>query len=362
MADPSAPMQRAIAAAHNVRGHTSPNPWVGAVVVRDGSLVSVGATSAYGGAHAEAAALANIDAAGTTLFTTLEPCMPFEGKRTPPCVEAIVASRVSRVVVGIEDPHAPVRGAGVSYLRAHGIEVEVGDGAEAITSLMRPYLKFRSTGTPYCIAKFAVSLDGKVGAPAQGIRWLTSALALNRAHQDRAWVDAIMVGSGTVIADDPALTARPDGVETGHQPLRVVLDGRGRIDPGAKVFGRGALLCTTSSPIAWRNSVTATGAAVLELESDDSGVNLDQLFRVLGQRSVMSLLVEGGPSLLASLFEAELADEVHAYVAPRILGPDGIPLLPDSPRFDAEPLREVELEVLHPDVLIRGYTGNWSPA
>ena len=253
-------MQKAIECAAAARGATSPNPWVGAIVVRDGAIVSTGSTSSYGGMHAEAAALANVDARGADLYTTLEPCMPFEGKKTRPCAEVIVESGVSRVVIGLRDPHAPVRGAGVDFLRSHGIEVEVGDGAEAITDLLRPYLKFRTTGKPYVIAKFAISLDGKVGAPAAGITWLTSEAAVRRAHQDRAWVDAIMVGSGTVLADNPRLSARSGDEEGPHQPLRIVLDGRGRSKPESKVFRPATIVATADSPRAGVDAVLATGA------------------------------------------------------------------------------------------------------
>lgn len=360
MTEPSAFMAAAIAAARGVRGTTSPNPWVGAVLVRDGHIISTGATSPLGGPHAEASALVHTDARGATLYTTLEPCRPFPGKRTPPCSEAIVAAGVSRVVIGIEDPHAPVRGEGVRYLQQNGIQVSVGDGAEAVTELLRPYLKFRYTGKPYVVAKFAVSLDGKVGAPAAGVTWLTGPAAVARAHADRAWVDAILVGSGTVIADDPALTARLGGALGGRQPLRVLLDGRGSSPPTARMFGPGAIVVTGRSDAAWREAIVATGATVLELEHGREGLNLEQLLRVLGQRSVMSLIVEGGPTVLRSFFEGGHVDEVHGYVAPMVLGAAGTPLL-DSAAFEPTRLREVVVEDLRPDALIRGYTGDWSP-
>ena len=355
-------MQHAIDASLAARGTTSPNPWVGAAVVRDGHLVSVGATGPYGGAHAEAAALANIDATGAELYTTLEPCMPFEGKKTRPCADLIVASGVRRVVIAIEDPHAPVRGQGVQFLRDNGVEVEVGDGAAAVTEVLRPYLKFRATGRPYVIAKFAVSLDGRVGAPKAGVTWLTGAAAVARAHEDRAWVDAILVGSGTVIADDPALTARAGGVRSGRQPVRIVLDGSGRSPATSRVFGPGAIAATTpGSSAPWRGSVAGTGTTILDLEPADEGINLDQLLQTLGRRNVMSLIVEGGPTVLRAFIEGEHVDEVHAYVAPSILGEQGIPLFPPGSAAGPTRLREVALEVLHPDVLIRGYTGTWSP-
>lgn len=354
-------MQAAIAAARSARGRTSPNPWVGAVLVRDGIIVSTGATSPYGGPHAEAAALANVDARGTTLFTTLEPCVPFEGKRTPPCSEVIIAAGVSRVVVGILDPH--VGGPGVARLRAAGIAVEVGDGAEAITELLRPYLRFRKAGRPYVIAKFAVSLDGMVGAQEAGVRWLTGPLAIERAHEDRAWIDVILVGSGTVIADDPALTARPGGTTAARQPVRVVLDSRGRAAVSARVFdGSAPTIVATSagSPRDWKEALRTRGVTVLELEEDETGVNLDQLLAALSQRNVVSLIAEGGPTVHAALFRDGLVDEVHAYIAPRLLG-QGVPLLPAGLVPAPIELREVAVEPLGADVLVRGYTGTWSP-
>ena len=360
--EPSQPMLRAIEAARAVRGTTSPNPPVGAVLVRDGALISVGATAPYGGPHAEAAALANVDARGATLYSTLEPCVPFDGKRTPPCSQAIVDSGVARVVIGIEDPHAPVAGRGVAALREAEIDVEVGDGAEQVTELLRPYLKFRARGVPYVIAKFAISLDGKVGAPSAGVRWLTGLAALERVHQDRAWVDAIMVGSGTVLADDPALTARPGGQESGPQPVRVVLDGRGALPATARALGPGCIVATASRERSYREAVTASGATIIEIERSSDGLNLQQLLRALGHRNIVSVIAEGGPTLFASLFAEELVDEVHAYIAPIVLGDAGLPLFPEDAQFDAAALRDVVVEAVSPDVLIRGYTGTWAPA
>lgn len=353
-------MQQAIAAARAARGRTSPNPWVGAVLVRDGRVLATGATAPPGGPHAEAAALANVDGRGTTLYTTLEPCMPFEGKRTRPCAEAIVEAGIERVVIGLIDPHAPVAGQGVDFLRSRGLEVEVGDGAEEIERLLRPYLVYRRTGRPYVIAKFAVSLDGMVAAPSQGITWLTGPAAVERAHQDRAWIDAIAVGSGTVLADDPALTARPGGVLSDHQPLRVIVDGRGRTPLGAKALGPGAIVATSAGAREWQAGVAAAGATVVQIESNQGRLDLEQLLQILGRRSVMSLILEGGPTVLASAFEQELVNEVHAYIAPIVIGPSGVPLANRETFFAPQPLRNVEIEVLSPDVLVRGYTGDAS--
>ncbi|MBK6664148.1 MAG: bifunctional diaminohydroxyphosphoribosylaminopyrimidine deaminase/5-amino-6-(5-phosphoribosylamino)uracil reductase RibD [Thermoflexaceae bacterium] len=240
-------MAEAIAAARRVRGTTSPNPGVGAVVVRDGTVVAVGATAPPGGPHAEAAALAAAGEAarGATVYTTLEPCFPFEGKRTPPCSHALIEAGVRRVVIAIEDPHEGVRGNGTALLRAAGIEVELGDGAAEVTALLRPYLKHARTGLPYVIAKFAASLDGRTATRTGDSKWITGAAARDLGHQQRAWVDAVMTGSGTVVADDPALTARPGGIEQARQPVRIVLDARGRIAPARPSFAPPA---TSSSP------------------------------------------------------------------------------------------------------------------
>ncbi|WBL36583.1 bifunctional diaminohydroxyphosphoribosylaminopyrimidine deaminase/5-amino-6-(5-phosphoribosylamino)uracil reductase RibD [Tepidiforma flava] len=364
MSDPSPFMQEALRLAASVRGRTSPNPWVGAVLVRDGVIIARGATAPYGGPHAEAAALAAAaDAArGATLYCTLEPCVPFPGKRTPPCSDAIIAAGVRRVVVALLDPH--VGGPGIERLRAAGIEVDIGDGAEAAAELLRPYLKWRQLGLPYVIAKFAVSLDGAVGAPAEGVTWLTGPAAVERVHRDRDRADAILVGSGTILADDPALTARPGGAPAERQPVRIVLDARGRTPPESRVFAPGGPVIVATahgSPPAWRQALVGRGAALIELDRAEGRLELRQLLRALGQRNIQSLIVEGGPTVLASFFEADLVDEVHAYVSPRILGSAGIPLIPRGAAVPLLHLESVVIEPLPPDVLVRGYTGSWQP-
>jgi len=354
-------MRIAIDAARTVEGSTAPNPWVGAVLVRDGAVLSVGATAPYGGPHAEAAALHGVDARGATLYVTLEPCVPFDGKRTPPCSAAIVAAGVARVVVGIPDPHFP--GAGIERLRAAGIHVDAGDGAPQITSLLRPYLHLRQVGRPYVIVKFAVSLDGMAGAPGSGIRWLTGPAAIERVHQDRARAGAILVGSGTVLTDDPALTARPGGILAARQPLRVVLDSRGRSPLAARVFdGQAptAVATTAASPSGWKAALRARDVDVLEIEPATTGLSLPGLLDQLAARGIISVIAEGGPTLHSALLAQGLAGEVHAYVAPRLLG-QGIPLIPARSLPLPLELRQPTVEPLTPDVLIRGYIGTWSP-
>jgi len=354
-------MCAAIEAARAARGSTSPNPWVGAALVRDGRILSVGATSPYGGPHAEAAALAGVDARGAALYVTLEPCVPFPGKRTPPCSEAIVAAGVTRVVVGILDPH--VGGAGIAHLRAAGVQVEVGDGAAEVTELLRPYLYFRQVGRPYVTAKFAVSLDGMVGAPDAGVRWLTGPAALEQVHQDRARADAILAGSGTVLADDPSLTARPGGLVAERQHLRVILDSRGRSPLDARVFDGAAptfVATTAASPERWQDALRRTGVEVHQLAASPGGVDLGELLDHLAARGIVSLIAEGGPTVHAALFAAGLVCEVQAYVAPKVLG-QGIPLFPAGGLPAPVEFREPVIVPLTPDVLVRGYTGSWSP-
>jgi diaminohydroxyphosphoribosylaminopyrimidine deaminase/5-amino-6-(5-phosphoribosylamino)uracil reductase len=361
-------MREALAAARAVRGTTSPNPYVGAVLVRDGSLLAVGATAPYGGPHAEAAAIAAVpDPRGADLYVTLEPCFPFDGKRTKPCSALIREAGIARVVVALEDPDARVAGRGIAALREAGIAVEVGDGAEEARELLRPYVKHRQTGLPYVIAKFAASLDGRTATASGDSKWITGEPARDLVHQQRAWVDAIAVGSGTVLADDPALTARPGGKPAAHQPVRVVLDARGRIPASSRLLkepGSTIVATTYDAPARWKGEMTATGATVLECEPADPGVNLDQLLRALAQRGVVSLWAEGGATLLGSLFDGGHVDEVWAFIAPLIIGGsgpaavggEGVARVAEAWRIDAPVVESVGR-----DMLVRGYTGEWTP-
>jgi diaminohydroxyphosphoribosylaminopyrimidine deaminase/5-amino-6-(5-phosphoribosylamino)uracil reductase len=293
--------------------------------------------------------------------------MPFPGKWTPPCAQAIVEAGISRVVVALSDPHSAVDGRGIAYLRELGVIVEVGDGAQSSLDLLRPFFKHRSTGLPYVIAKFAASLDGRTATNTGDSKWITGEAARERAHQERARVDAIIVGSGTILADDPELTARPGGRRAGHQPARVVVDSRGRSPAAARVFSTAApvIVATTSNaPAGWRRDIAAAGSQIIECETAEGGLNLNQLLQVLGQRGVTTAWVEGGGTLLGSLFEAGLVDEVWAFIAPLIIGGDGLPAVgghgPDLIAA-ANRLSAIHIETLGADVLIRGFV-NATPA
>lgn len=358
-------MQAAVDAAEAVRGTTSPNPWVGAVVASEGQIVARGATSPPGGMHAEAAALVGQIPAGSTLYATLEPCAPFEGKRTPPCSARAIEAGIAKVVVALEDPDPRVRGRGIAAMREAGIEVEVGDGRDEVVAQLRPYLKHRQAGRPYVIAKFAASLDGRTSANTGDSKWITGEAARDRSHQERAKVDAILVGSGTVLADDPALTARPGGVLAGHQPVRVILDGRGRVPASAQVFrqpGHTIVATSQDAPAEWKRDIVAAGATIIDIEHGPAGVNLEQLLPALARRGILSIWAEGGATTLGSLFDGDHVDEAWAFLAPKIIGGRGNPAVAGAGIdlvADAAELRSVRVQQAGDDVWIRGYAGSW---
>ncbi len=291
-------MRRAMALAATVRDRTAPNPWVGSVVIPSGAGVErgagtirfEGATAPPGGPHAEVTALAAAGEAarGGTLYVTLEPCA--HHGRTPPCTDPIVAAGIARVVVGIEDPDPRVAGRGIAALQAAGIEVAVGVAADEVAEQLAPYLKHRRTGWPWVVLKMAASLDARTAAPDGTSRWITGEAARRDVHRLRASSDAVLVGAGTVRADDPELTVRlDDGVER-SQPLRVVL---GTVPSDARV------------------------QPALELSGD-----LDGVLSELGRRGVLQLLVEGGPTVAHDFHAAGLVDRYVVYLAPAFFGGD----------------------------------------
>ncbi len=285
--DDSEAMRRAIGLAGRVRPTTSPNPWVGCLLVALDGTIYEGATHPPGGPHAEVVALAAAGRAsrGATVFTTLEPCS--HHGRTPPCSDALIAAGVARVVIGIEDPDRLVAGEGTDLLRAAGIQVDVGIEAEAVREQLAPYVKHRTSGRPWVVLKLAASLDGRTAAPDGTSRWITGAEARADSHALRAQSDAVVVGAGTVRADDPALTVRD---AEGADPLRVVL---GRAPEGAKV------------------------APALEFSGE-----LDDLLDELGRRGVVQAMVEGGAAVAGAFHRANLVDQYVLYVAPALFGGD----------------------------------------
>lgn len=355
-------MRLALEEARLALGWSSPNPAVGAVVVRDSQVVGRGHTQLPGQSHAEVMALADAgdQGWGATVYVTLEPC-GHQG-RTPPCTRALSAAGVAEVVYAIEDPDPNVRGEGHRQLEEAGIRVASGDGAEESSLLLEGYLKQRQTGLPFVIAKFATSLDGRIASASGDSRWISGPEAREWAHGVRATLDAIVVGSGTVLADNPQLTARPGDMTEGvHQPLRVVLDSTGHIASNASVLSPdtpSVVATTAASSPAWQQELRDAGAEVLLLPARNGHVDLEALLRALAERGCLTVLFEGGGKVLGSLFDAKLVDRVHAVVAPMIVGASYAP----SPVMgygaqrmaEALRLREVQVERLGADILVNG--------
>ena len=347
-------MRRAMEQARRGLGRTAPNPIVGACVVSDdGVVVGQGAHERAGEAHAEVHALdeAGDAAKGATLYCTLEPCCHVG--RTGPCTDRIIAAGIRRVVAAMEDPFPRVRGGGFARLRAHGIAVDVGVERDAALRLNQPYLTVLREGRPFVIIKAASSIDGRIAAAPGERTPLTSRLAGRRAQYDRAWVDAIGVGSETLLVDDPLLTARDVFRE---RPLaRVIFDRRLRTPPEARVFatlhaGPVIILTTTAAMDAGRvTALERVGAAVLAPPAD--GVR--PAVEALAARGIQSLLIEGGAALHAAAWEAGVVDFVQLYVTPTILAAGGVPLY--GPAFSTVTLVEKRVFGLGPDVLIEGY-------
>ena len=314
---------RALALAGGVAGATSPNPPVGAVVVQDGKIVGEGSTQPAGQAHAEVVALtqAGVQARGAALYVTLEPCS--HHGRTPPCTDVIIESGIADVHASIVDANPQVAGRGLAQLRSAGIAVHVGEGQTAADELAAPHAKFITTGTPLVTVKFGMSLDGKIATRTGDSKWITSQESRRYVHEMRARADAIMVGIGTALADDPLLTARGlDNAPLPRQPLRVIVDSSGRLPSEASLLaqpGCTLVAMAVDSAIA-RERLESAGAAVFKAAGDDGRVDLAALMHELGRRQITSVFVEGGASLLGSLFDRGLVDRVVGFIAPVIVG------------------------------------------
>jgi diaminohydroxyphosphoribosylaminopyrimidine deaminase/5-amino-6-(5-phosphoribosylamino)uracil reductase len=327
-------MKRALALARRAQGRTSPNPLVGAVIVRDGQIVGEGYHRRAGEAHAEVIALqqAGERARGATLYVTLEPCA-HQG-RTPPCTKALIRAGVAQVYYALTDPDPRVCGRGAQALAEAGIAVQRGLCQEEALEINLPFFKRVTTGLPWVTAKFAMSLDGKIATRTGEARWISSAASRRRVHQLRNVSDAILVGAGTVLADDPQLTTRLERATQGepiHHPLRIVADSRGRVPLSARLFqadlpGRTVLATTCAAPAQHLQALQARGVEVWRLPADARGrVSMPALLQAIADRDLLTLLVEGGAELLASLFSQRLIDQVWVFLAPLIIGGRGAP-------------------------------------
>ena len=363
-ATPDDPMVRAIALARSALGSTSPNPAVGAVIVNGTGVVGEGFTLPPGQAHAEVGALqqAGKAAQGATLHCTLEPCCHFG--RTPPCTDAIIGAGIRRVVYAVTDPNPRVSGGGAAALRSAGIEVEhrVDPGAE---SLYEAFAKHVTTGLPFVLAKFAMSLDGKIATRTGDSQWITGPAARSRVQQMRKELDGIMVGIGTALADDPQLTARDDDGEplpVDLQPLRVVVDSDARTPPGARMLRQPGktLIATAGDPNSSRSAALQdAGAEVVAFPGTDGRVNLSGLLEHLGQLGVVSLLVEGGGGVLGAMLDARLIDKFAVFLGPMLIGGAAArsPIEGNGADTMADVLRleRMSTEVIGPDWLLTGY-------
>jgi diaminohydroxyphosphoribosylaminopyrimidine deaminase/5-amino-6-(5-phosphoribosylamino)uracil reductase len=318
-------MRLALREAVKGRGLTSPNPLVGAVVVKGGRLTAKGWHRAAGEPHAEVVALAAAGRAarGATLYVTLEPC--HHQGRTPPCTQAVLAAGVRRVVIGMADPNPRVTGGGAAYLKNQGLTVTGGVLEEECREINRFWLKWVATGRPYTVLKLAASLDGKTATASGESQWISSEASRRRVHRLRAEVDAVAVGRGTMQADDPRLDVRTAG-RRGRSPRPVVVDTALRTPPTARIFeahppGRPIIAGGESAPAARRRRLERAGAEVLALPvGGDGRVDLPALWDALGAREVTAVLIEGGAELGAAAWFAGLVDEVIVFLAPMLIG------------------------------------------
>ncbi len=356
-------MQRALQLAQLGEGFTSPNPAVGAVVVRNGQIVGEGYHRQAGAPHAEVEALraAGPLAQGATLYVTLEPCNHYG--RTPPCTEAILQAGIAEVFYAVRDPNPHVAGQGHERLAAAGITVHQGLCAAEARYLNRFFFHHVRTGRPYVIAKFAASLDGKIATHAGHSQWITGPAARQKGHTLRQEVDAILIGAGTAIADNPQLTTRLPQKHVRH-PLRIVLDSRGRVPLGSWLFqadlpGQTLVATTAAMPRFHRLALHQQGVETLVLPATPQGqVDLFALLTALGRRPLTSLLVEGGGQVLGAFFDARCVNEVWAFLAPRIIGgqaaPGPIGGVGYATLTESGYLQDVTTEFLDCDLLIRG--------
>jgi diaminohydroxyphosphoribosylaminopyrimidine deaminase / 5-amino-6-(5-phosphoribosylamino)uracil reductase len=317
-------MDRALRQAERGIGRTSPNPMVGAVLVKDERVVGEGAHLRAGGPHAEAAALdtAGPAARGATCYVTLEPCAHVG--RTPPCADALVRAGVTRAVVAVGDPYREVDGRGLARLHEAGVAVTVGVREREARAQNRAFFCAVTEGRPHVTLKAAMTLDGKIAAADGASRWITGGAARLEAHRLRFASDAILVGIGTVLADDPQLTVRHPELPA-KEPLRVVADSRLRMPPGARVLRSGdpartVVVCVSPAPARPAAALRAQGVRILELPGDAGRVDLRALLHALRLLDVITVLVEGGGELGGTLADAGLVDRVAFFVAPRLLG------------------------------------------
>ena len=358
-------MERALSLARQALGHVSPNPAVGAVLVRDGVIVGEGFTQPPGSDHAEIVALkhAGAKARGAVLYVTLEPCCHFG--RTPPCSRALIDAGIAEVHLAMLDPNTLVSGKGRLELEQAGIKTVTGEHEAEARELNETYIKYITTGFPFVIAKFAMSLDGKIATGSGDSRWISGEVARDYVQEIRKTVDAIIVGVNTVLTDDPQLTARSaSGEVRSRQPLRIIADAQGRTPANARVLkgpGRALLAVDEDLDSDRVHALEQAGAEIIRLPSKEGLVDLKTLFKLLGQRQATSVMAEGGGQLFGSLFDQGLVDKVVAFVSPMIIGGKDARVAVAGRGVDkisqALRLRRISVKMLDQDIMVTGYTG-----
>lgn len=355
-------MRRALELARKGEGRTSPNPMVGAVIVKNGKVVGEGWHKKAGGPHAEINAIrkAGANASGADLFVTLEPCRHY-GK-TPPCTDAVLQAGIKRVVVGMRDPNPLALGKGIRLLKKRGVEVVSGLLSKECAELNEAFVKFIRTGRPFVILKSALSLDGKIATRTGESQWITGARAREKVHVIRDRVDAILVGAGTVLKDNPYLTARLKKKNCKH-PVRVILDSRCQVPLSANVFNNSAeervIYATLSKiPDSRSKALEKKHVEVLRVNKKRQRMDLDHLMRLLGERQISSLLVEGGAEVNSRFIKDGLVDKAILFLAPILIGGReapgmiggrGIERLKDALKF-----KTITVTEIGPDLMLEG--------
>jgi diaminohydroxyphosphoribosylaminopyrimidine deaminase / 5-amino-6-(5-phosphoribosylamino)uracil reductase len=357
-------MSLALSLANLAQGQASPNPAVGAVLVKNDCVIGQGYTQPPGSDHAEIVALkqAGREACDSILYVTLEPCCHF-GK-TPPCTQSIIEAGVKEVHFAMIDPNPLVAGRGQAALQAAGLKIYTGECADQAARMNEAFIKYITTGLPFVTVKFASSLDGKIATRTGDSKWITGETARKQVQHIRYISDAIMTGANTIIADDPRLTVRIaiKGGTAHKQPLRIIIDGLGRTPVNARIFkepGKTLIALGESVDPAKKKALAQTGAEILEFSSQEGLIDLKRLFEILGKRETTSILVEAGGILTGCLFDSHLVDKVVAFLAPMVIGGSearpsiaglGVPVLQDAFK-----LKDTLIEKVGEDIMISGY-------
>lgn len=357
-------MKRALELARKGEGYTSPNPLVGAVIVKDGKIIGEGFHEIYGSHHAEVNAFlsATEDVKGATMYVTLEPCSHY-GK-TPPCANKIVEKGIKRVVIAHKDPNDKVAGNGINILKENGIEVVTGVLEEESRKLNEVFLKYITTKLPFCILKTAMTLDGKIATRTGNSKWITNEESRKYVHKLRHKVSAIMVGIGTVLEDDPYLTTRLDGI-SGNDPIRIIVDTKARIPLESNVLNlksnaKTIIVITELAPAKKVKELKDKGAEVIVCPLKNNKVDLNYLMKILGEQGIDSILIEGGSELNFSAIESGIVDKVNIFIAPKLIGGNtaktpigglGIELMKDAVMM----LNKIDIHKFGDDIMIEGY-------